>query len=298
MRLFVLTFICFFRLSFADSITVDNLERTYIVHLPKGFDKKTSLPLVIALHGGGGQGKGMLKLSGFNEISDKNNFVVVYPDGIKKQWNDGRDDFHLNRDINDVKFISCLIDSLIVFYNIDSNRIYVTGISNGGIMSFRLACELSDKIAAFAPVAASMPLDPAYVCRPTGSIPAMIIFGDADPLVPFEGGDISLPLIGTRGKVIPVNDAVAYWIKNNKCNTLPAEMSKNDADDGTELDKKIYSPANSQADVQFWLVKGGGHCWPGGAQYLPKSIIGISSKEFDASEEIWKFFSGKRKNRD
>jgi len=183
-----------------------------------------------------------------------------------------------------------------MMYNIDSNRVYVTGISNGGIMSFRLACELSNKIAAFAPVAASMPDNPAYDCRPTRQIAAMIIFGDNDPLIPFKGGDITLPLIGKRGKVIPVEESVKYWVANNKCNTSPAETHKNDFDDDTELDKKIYSAANSNSEVQFWLVIGGGHCWPGGMQYLPKMIIGRTSREFDASEEIWKFFSDKKLN--
>src|SRR5438552_341741 len=121
----------------ADTIIADGLERSYIVHLPAGFDIKKQAPVVLALHGGGGKAKGMNKLTGFNNISDKYGFIVIYPDGIDKQWNDGRNDFHLNDKINDVKFISSLIDTLKRLYNIDSNRVYATGISNGGIMTFR-----------------------------------------------------------------------------------------------------------------------------------------------------------------
>src|SRR5467141_4947338 len=99
-------FLCNICLIRSDSIYVDGIERDYIVHLPKGFDESKNTPLVLALHGGGGKAKGMDKLTGFNNVSDKYGFVVVYPEGIKKQWNDGRDDFHLNEKINDVKFIS------------------------------------------------------------------------------------------------------------------------------------------------------------------------------------------------
>jgi len=290
--LFIFLFIAS-RFSYADSIIVDGLERTYIIHLPAGKEKAAGNPLVLALHGGGGKGSGMNKLSGFDDVSDERGFVVVYPDGVDKQWNDGRDDFHLNNDINDVKFISCLIDTLKVLYNIDSNRVYVTGISNGGIMSFRLACELSNKIAAFAPVAASMPLNPSYDCKPVRPVPMMLIFGEDDPLIPFGGGDISILGLSKRGKVIPVNESVNYWVKFNGSNTIPEETTIDKADDETSVVKKVYSASVGGAEVQFWLVKGGGHCWPGGFQYLPKLIIGRTSKEFNATEEIWKFFSAK-----
>lgn len=294
---FILILFFSVRCIFADSIYVDGTERTYVIHLPDNKDKRNKYPLVIALHGGGGKGSGMNKLSGFNEIADKNNFVVVYPDGIDKQWNDGRSDFLLNDKINDVKFISKLIDTLKVLYNIDTNRVYATGISNGGIMSFRLACELSNKIAAFAPVAASMPESPAYDCKPVRPVPMMLIFGDEDPLIPFNGGEISVFGLRTRGKVIPVEQTVNYWVNSNGCNIVPTETKINAVpDDGTEVSKKVYSSKTGNADVEFWLVTGGGHTWPGGLQYLPKIVIGKTSKEFNASEEIWKFFSNKTLN--
>ena len=282
---------------YSQNINVDGRERTYTAHLPAGFDKQNKYPLVLVLHGGGGKGKNTNKLTGFDDISDKYGFVTVYPDGIDKQWNDGRNDFHLNPEINDVKFISNLIDTLKILYNIDSNKVYVTGISNGGIMSFRLGCELSDKIAAFAPVAASMPESPAYDCKPARKVPCMIIFGDEDPLVPFEGGEITLPVIGgKRGKVIPVNESVNYWVSFNGCSRTAVESTQNEVSDGTEVVKKLYKSPDGKNDVAFWLVKGGGHTWPGGFAYLPKFIIGKTSREFNASEEIWKFFLDKTLN--
>jgi len=280
----------------ADTITVDGMERSYIIHLPSDFDIKKQTPVVLALHGGGGKAEGMNKLTGFNKVSDKYGFIVVYPDGIKNQWNDGRNDFYLNAQINDVKFISSLIDTMKLLYNIDSNRVYATGISNGGIMSFRLACELSDKIAAFAPVAASMPNNPSYQCKPARHVPIMIIFGSKDPIVPFNGGDISIMGLSSRGKVIPVKESVNYWVSFDGCNNVPAVSEINNIDDDTKVIKSIYSSTASKSDVIFMLIDGGGHTWPGGLQYLPKLVIGRTSKEIDASEEIWKFFETKTLN--
>jgi polyhydroxybutyrate depolymerase len=137
----------------------DSLKRTFNIHIPASFDKTVQLPLVIALHGRGANGASMVFLThkGFNKMADKDGFIMVYPDGIELNWNDGRMDEEANdrahrENIDDVGFISALIDSLINDYNIDPKRVYVTGISNGAIMSYRLACELSDKITAIAPV--------------------------------------------------------------------------------------------------------------------------------------------------
>lgn len=280
----------------ADTIIVDGLERSYIVHLPSGFDSKRQTPVVLALHGGGGKAEGMNKLTGFDKVSDKYGFIVVYPDGIDKQWNDGRNDFHLNDKIDDVNFISHLIDTLKILYNIDSNRVYATGISNGGIMSFRLACELSNRIAAFAPVAASMPESPTYNCNPSRPVPMMIIFGNEDPLVPFEGGDISILGISKRGKVIPVKESVKYWVNFDGGNNIPAVSEINNEDDDTKVIKSDYTSGKNNSEVIFMLVDGGGHTWPGGWQYLPKLIIGRTTKDINASEEIWKFFETKSLN--
>ncbi|MGA2669470.1 MAG: PHB depolymerase family esterase [Ignavibacteria bacterium] len=280
-------------LLFADSILIDGIERTYLVHAPKSFSGSGKLPLVIALHGGGGKGKGMVKLSGFDDVADANNFFVVYPNGIDKQWNDGRSlakKTHNGIEVNDVRFLSMLIDTLIRRFNIDSNRIYVTGISNGGIMSFRLACELSGKIAAIAPVAASMTPFQVEHCIPLRIIPVMLIFGNEDPLVPFEGGQI----IGKRGEVISVEKCVKYWCIKDSCTFDSAVSIVDSVDDDTRAIKNTYSDVNGNSPVIFWYIEGGGHTWPGGWPYLPKLFIGRTTKQINASEEIWKFFKDKR----
>jgi len=277
---------------YSDSILVDGQERTFIVHKPKDYAGTASLPLVIVLHGGGGQGKGMIRLTGFDDVADANNFIAVYPDGLGRQWNDGREvniTLKNNREINDVLFISELIDTVISKYNADSNRIHVTGISNGGIMSYRLACELSGKIAAIAPVAASMTPFLIDHCTLSRKVPMMLIFGNEDPLVPFEGGQIK----GKRGEVVSVEKCVKFWLKQDSCSLDASTVIIDSADDDTRAIKSSYSDNSGNTPVIFWLIEGGGHTWPGGLQYLPKLFIGRTSKQINASEEIWKFFKDK-----
>jgi polyhydroxybutyrate depolymerase len=292
-KIIIIIMLATFGLARADKITVDGIERSYIIHIPKTLDKSAPAPLVLVLHGGGGTAKGMNKLTGFSKISDKYGFIVCYPDGIKKHWNDGRDVniTHVNGiEVNDIKFISLLIDTLISKYNIDSSHIYCCGISNGGMMSFRLACELNNKIAAFAPVAISMSEQLYGSCLPRKSVPMMIIFGDEDPLVPYEGGNIKWD----RGEVVSVAKTVEFWVKNNKSNDTPSVTETDKVDDDTYVKKFVFSGSSLREEVVYYQVYGGGHTWPGGWQYLPKLIVGRTSKEFNASEEIWKWFEGKK----
>jgi polyhydroxybutyrate depolymerase len=279
--------------SYADKITVDGIERYYILHIPKTLDRTFPPPLVFVLHGGGGTAKGMNGLTKFNKVSDKFGFIVCYPDGIEKHWNDGRNvniTIINGKEVDDVKFISSLIDTLISKYNVDSSRVYCCGISNGGMMSFRLGCELNNKISAIAPVAISMSEILYNSCKPGKSVPVMIIFGDEDPLVPYEGGSIKWD----RGEVVPVARSVEFWVKNNKSGEPPQVTELDNEDDDTYVKKFVFLGNGGRDEVVYYQIFGGGHTWPGGKQYLPKLIVGRTSKEFNASEEIWKWFEGKR----
>ncbi len=281
-----------FNFCYADKITVDGIERTYILHVPKTLDKIKSAPLVFVLHGGGGTGKGMNKLTGFNKVSDEYGFIVCYPQGIDKHWNDGREvniTYINGVEVNDTKFFSLLIDTLLDKYNIDSSRIYSCGISNGGMMSFRLGCELNNKIAAIAPVAISMSEILYNSCIPSKPVPIMIIFGDDDPLVPFEGGSIKW----NRGEVVSIKKTVEFWVKNNNCSDAPQLTNIDKEDDETSVKKFVFSGSTGRNEVVYFHIYGGGHTWPGGWQYLPKLIVGRTSKELNASEVIWKWFEGK-----
>jgi len=278
------------------SIILAGLERTYHIHIPASYDKVNPIPLLIVLHGGGGTGEGMVKLTqgGFNILSDKEGFIVVYPDGIEKHWNDGRENvsYRAYREkINDVGFISALIDHLAKEYNIDIKRVYATGISNGAIMSYRLGCQLSQKIVAIAPVAGSMPENMPSQCLPSRSISVLVISNTADPLVPWGGGEIQLGL-RRFGKVLSVPETVKFWSTHNQCSSPPSIIWEPDRDpkDGTRVRKELYNPCRESTEVVLYVIEGGGHTWPGGLQYLPEWIVGKTSRDIDANEVIWDFF--------
>jgi len=285
---------------FAGSIMFGGSERTYLTHIPPSYGRIKLIPLVIALHGGGGTGKHMIRLTrgGFNRLADEENFLVVYPDGIKKHWNDGRRGEETGyrthqKNIDDVGFISALIDHLIKEFNIDPNRVYVTGMSNGAIMSYRLACELTDKITAIAPVAGNMPQNLFPNCSPAKSISMLVINNVNDPLMPCEGGDITGPF-GVRklGKVLSASDTVKFWVNSNKCFSSPVVTEEPDRDtqDGTKVRKEAYSGGTDGTEVILYTIEGGGHTWPGGYQYLSERIIGKTSKDINANKIIWNFF--------
>jgi len=277
------------------SIAFGGLERTYRIHIPPSYDKSKPMPLLIVLHGGGGTGKRMEKLTqgGFNKLSDKEGFLVVYPDGIEKNWNDGRENvkYRAHREkIDDVGFISALIDHLSKQYNLDIKRVYVTGISNGAMMSFRLGCELSEKIAAIAPVAGSMPENLPSRCSPSRPIPVLVISNTDDRLVSWEGGDIRFGR-KTFGRALSVPETVKYWVNHNQCSSSPSISMEPDRDpkDGTRVRIESYDQCKEGTEVILCAIEGGGHTWPGGDQYLPKIIVGKTSRDIDANEVIWDF---------
>ena len=282
------------------SLMHDNLERTFHIHIPSSYDKTVSLPLVIALHGRGGNGESMILVSrkGFEKLADRDGFIVVYPDGIEMNWNDGRKDEEAKdrahaENIDDTGFISDLIDSMIKDYNVDPKRVYVTGISNGAIMSYRLACELSHKIAAIAPVDGSIPNMLLHECSPSRPVSLMAINNINDPLVPFNGGEIYGHFHMVKlGQVLSVDESIGFWVTRNKCSTTPvvAEEPDRDPKDGTRVTRKEYNDGMEGTEVTLYSVDGGGHTWPGGFQYLPVWLIGKTSRDIDANEVIWEFF--------
>lgn len=284
----------------AASMTYGGLKRTYIIHIPASHDVAKSSPLLIALHGGSGTGRHMVRLTqgGFDTLSDKDGFVVVYPDGIDKSWNDGRSaeetGYRVHKEnIDDVGFISSLIDSLVEKMNIDQKRVYVTGMSNGATMSYRLACELSDKIAAIAPVTGNLPQNIYPSCSPSRPISVLAINNENDPLMPWAGKDITGPFgFKKLGKVLSTYETVRFWANHNNCSLSPVITYNQDIDpaDGTRIRKEAYGNGENGAEVILYAIEGGGHTWPGGYQYLNERIIGRTSRDMDANEVIWEFF--------
>ena len=280
------------------SLTVDGLERTYILHVPPNYDKETPVPLVLALHGGGGSAEKMANLTGFNDVSDKEGFIVVYPEGIENHWNDGRvlQNYRAHKDnIDDVTFMSVLIDHIKQEYTIDESRIYATGISNGAMMSCRLACELSDKIAAIAMVAGAMPEDLCVHCNPLNPVSVLVINGTEDPLVLWEGGEIKFGR-QTLGRTLSVRDTVQFWVTHNNCEQPVITWLPDSTDDGTTVRREVYGNGLEGTEVTLYAIEGGGHTWPGGPQYASERIISRTCYDINGTEVIWQFFTGHTKN--
>jgi polyhydroxybutyrate depolymerase len=277
-----------------ETIKFGGLERNYLVHLPPGFNKSTSLPVVIQLHGGGGKASQQDKLTKFQALGDKENFIVVAPDGIESQWNDGKEGAvyrAATENIDDVGFISAMIDKLKSDLNIDTKRVYVTGISNGGMMTLRIGAQLSGKVAAIAAVAGSMSNTLMASSSPQRPVPVMMINGTDDPLVHIEGGNITA-FGRVTGQVAAPAVAVKYWVEKNGCPSTPVkeELPDSNTSDGSKVTRETYAGCKDGAEVVYYIIQGGGHTWPGGPQYLPANIIGNTNRDFDATTTIWEFF--------
>jgi polyhydroxybutyrate depolymerase len=285
--------------STAGSMSHGGIARTYRIHVPAPA-RRGPMPLVLALHGGGGDASAMLRLTlgNLNRAADREGFLVVYPDGVERHWNDGRglQWYRAHREnVDDVGFLAALITNLPQRYPVDARRVYATGISNGGLMSFRLARELAGRIAAIAPVAASMSEPLMQMREPSRPISVLMIAGTKDPLVPWEGGEIGFANARQKnGRVISVPESAKYWATANHCALTPVTAIEPDRDpnDGTRVRRVSYSPCRDGTEVIVYAVEGGGHTWPGGQQYLPARFVGRTSRDIDANEVIWSFFKG------
>jgi len=264
-------------------INVGGVDRTYILHIPQSLPESAPVPLVLVFHGGGGHAANMPNFTHFDSLADREKFMVVYPESFNKSWNDTRG----LSPADDVGFIRALIAELQSTHNTDPKRTYATGISNGGFFSNRLACDLTDKLAAIAAVAATMPETLVPVCKPSAPISVMFIHGSKDPLVHIDGG----PVLRDRGVATSLVEAAAFWRKWDGVSAQPAVNNLLDqAHDGTTVRHEVYAGGKQRTEVVVYIIEGGGHTWPGGPQYLPAFLIGRTSHNLDATQTIWDFF--------
>lgn len=275
----------------ARAIQVGGLQRTYRVHVASA-RRSARVPLVFVLHGGGGTGAQMERFVAFSALADRHGFIVVYPEAIERNWNDGRNagSIRTQREgIDDVAFFSAMLERLSKEFRVDPNRVYATGISNGGFMSQLLAVRLSDRISAIAAVAAGMAPAVAGNFYPKEPVSVLIINGTEDRLVPFHGGDVAR----SRGKTIATDEIIKKWATRNRCAKGPATASLRDVDasDGTRILETTYTQCARGTEVVLYTIKGGGHTWPGGSQYLSRAIVGRVSRDLDATSVIWEFFT-------
>jgi polyhydroxybutyrate depolymerase len=275
------------------TVSVDGATRQYRIFVPG--KPRVPAPVVIVLHGGGGNPKQMERYTDFDTVAEKHGFIVVYPQAISAHWNDGRAAaaFRSHKDnVDDVKFVRAMIDDVAKEQTVDRGRVFSTGISNGGIMSHRLAAEASDLIAGIAPVAGGIAPAIAETFHPKFPVSILIIQGDADPLVPIAGGDIAV-FGGTpnRGKVIATTEALSKYVAQNGNPGPPTETTlESGVDDGTLVHVTKYADGPGGVRTEYIRVHNGGHTWPGRPTYAAESRIGKASQKFSASEAIWSFF--------
>jgi polyhydroxybutyrate depolymerase len=273
------------------TIKVGDLERTYLLHVPGSVFKDKPAPLVFLFHGGGSMAHHMVKFTGFNDLADKEGFIVVYPEGIDKSWNDGREAEEVKaqkRNIDDVGFVKAMVESLSKEFSIDPKRIYASGISNGGFMSERLAAEMSDTFAAIGVVAAGMGRQIFDGLKPKEPVSVLILNGTDDPIVPYHGGAV----LRTRGKTVDTDLIVQMWAQIDGCGEKPSveELPDVDPKDGTRVKRTTYSKGKNGTEVVLYSIEGGGHTWPGGNQYLPERVIGKVCRDVEATPILWQFF--------
>ncbi|MGB7750625.1 MAG: PHB depolymerase family esterase [Candidatus Acidiferrales bacterium] len=258
------------------TIEIDGRTRNYFVHTPPGYTGKTPLPLVLVLHGATESANNVERLSGMSAKADQQNFLAVYPTGTGRlknvpTWNSGACcGYAMEHKIDDVAFVRALLERVEKDYSVDPKRIYATGISNGGMMSYRLACEVSDKFAAISPVEGAQDIP----CHPTSPVSVIVFHGTADHLVPFNGGSTPYQMGSVRSDA-SVADTVAFWVDYDACAQTPKHAET------AEVHTDIYSGCRANTAVALYAIQGGHHMWPGTA---------LSNNGVPATDLMWTFF--------
>lgn len=276
------------------SLSVDGVKRSYLLHIPKNYDPSKKYPLIVVFHGGSQTNTEIAKLTGFSELSETEGFLVVYPQGIEKNWDDGRGATDASKaGADDVSFIRDLVSELEGAYAVDKSRVYATGTSNGGIMTHRMGCELSDVFAAIAPVIGSLAENLESSCNPS-PISVMVIQGTADPFIDINGGEVKhkkFSSLGDGGFVISAESARKLWASKDGCASTPkTEELPIRVNDGTSVTKISYANCKANTEVVYYIVNGMGHTYPPKVPEIGGNIVGSSSQNIDATQEAWKFF--------
>lgn len=276
------------------SIKVGTLDRRSLVYIPRGYDAARPTPVVVVFHGGGGNPETMVNFCGLNNKADEAGFIVVYPYGTGRlpnrllTFNGGNCcGYAMDNNIDDVGFTRTMLDDLATVANVDANRVYATGISNGGIMAYRVASELADRFAAIAPVGGPMGTE---TCKPSRPVAVMHFHGTADAQAPFNGGQgKGNALTNVRPVFLSVQHSLDQWIKANDCAQPPEAVQLPDAAaDGMTVKRTTWGGGKDGTEVVLIEITGGGHTWPGREPPLEK--LGPSTKDISANDLMWEFF--------
>ena len=277
------------------TIVVDGRTREYIQYLPEDWEEQAALPIVFVLHGGNvGTPENTIKGIDFRDLSEEDKFILIYPAGIDKNWNDGRPTDANLQGVDDVNFFRKLIEKLVANFDVDENAVFVTGISNGGFMSSRLGCELGDKIVAFAAVAATIEANSVFTaCAPTTPVSAMYIHGTSDPIVSINGGEMTS---GDGGFIVSHADAINKWVQLNNTSVIPVVTNFPDiANDGTTIVRFLYENGSDGSEVVSYVIENGGHTWPQASGLQLQFIVGITSQDMKATQVVWDFFKSHKR---
>ncbi|MBO6793687.1 MAG: hypothetical protein JJ895_07245 [Balneolaceae bacterium] len=261
---------------FEKEMTFQDSLRSYFVYVPESYQHDSPMPLLFTFHGYTGNARSIMRYSGYNDLADSLGFIAVYPQGTllegKTHWNVGG--WTLESTVDDVAFVNQLIDELTTEYAIDEDRIYSNGMSNGGYMSFLLACQADSRIAAMASITGAMTPQTIDACSPQKSVPVLQFHADTDETVPYTGDP---------AWTIGIEDIIDYWVAHNGTQTEPeiSAMPDIDPNDGSTVEKHVYKASTTEAPVIHYFVKSGGHDWPGA----------WGNKDISASEITWEFLS-------
>ncbi|MEB3806496.1 MAG: hypothetical protein GSR73_03170 [Desulfurococcales archaeon] len=265
-------------------IVVGGMKREYYVYRPGEADPRV---LVILLHGGGGSAERMMKTvgAGFNDYARQYGYLLAYLQAAGAAWNNGLE--AVGVDVDDVGFVKAVIEVAASRYNV--THVFLVGMSSGGMMALRAACEIGYMIDGVAAVSANLPSSIAGECKLTGETGLLIIHGTMDPIVPWEGGPVRA-LGRERGEVLSTWDTVGFWLKANGCRNQSAPTHVIDrVDDGTRVE--FYDFRCKGAPVLLYKIVGGGHPWPGAPSRLPERVVGRGCKEIDATKLVIDFIN-------
>jgi polyhydroxybutyrate depolymerase len=268
------------------AVTMGDQERSYLVHVPPGYDHKQPGPVVLIFHGAGLDAARMVLYSGLSAKADQAGFIAVYPNGSGVRglsWNaEICCDFAARTHVDDVGFVRAVLDDLEKVVTVDRRRVYATGGSNGAMLCYRLASELSERIAAIAPVAGTMA---SKTCHPSRPVPVIHFHGTNDQWIPYKGG------LGTRKvNFNSVAETIQAWVQADGCRA-EAQVTRypDRTHDGTVVIRTCYSGGKNGSEVVLITIEGGGHSWPG-RDWHPE-LLGKSTKNISANDLIWDFFS-------
>ncbi len=261
---------------FEKEMVFQDSVRSYFIYVPESIQQQSAAPLLLTFHGYTSNAQRIMNFSGYNQLADSMGFIAVYPQGTllegKTHWNVGG--WTLESPVNDVAFVDSLIHQLVDTYPIEEERIYANGMSNGGYMSFLLACQPDSRIIAIASITGAMTPQTLDACSPQKPVPVLQVHADTDQTVPYAGDP---------AWTIGIEDILDYWIANNQADNTAEISALEDIDpnDGSTVEKFVYNAPDTNAPVVHYYVKNGGHDWPGA----------WGNKDFSASEISWEFLS-------